>query len=155
MYTMIPFTRRAPANRDFFTDTFFRPFMNMTDWMGVNGFRVDIREQDDAYVLNAELPGVPQDAIKLAVEDGVMTISADYESETKDEKAYYSERRTGHVQRSFSLENIDEANITADYKDGVLKVTMPKAKPDEESGKRYIAINGFTPENSEKNDENA
>ena len=146
MYTMIPFTRKAPANRDFLTDTFFRPFLNMTDWMGVNGFRVDIREQDDAYVLNAELPGVPQDAIRLAVEDGVMTISADYESEKTDEKAYYSERRTGHVQRSFSLENIDEDHISAEYRDGILKVTMPKAKPDEETGRRFIPINGCLPD---------
>ncbi len=152
MYTMIPFTRRANANRDFLADAFFRPFMNMTDWMGVNGFRVDIREQDDAYVLNAELPGVPEDSIRLAVEDGVMTISADYSSEAKDDKAYYTERRTGHVQRSFSLENIDEEHITAEYKDGILKVTMPKMKPEEENGKRLIPINGRLPEAEEKKD---
>ena len=141
MYTMIPFNTRKLA-RSLFNDDLFRPFMQMNDWMGMNGFRVDIREQDGAYVLDAELPGVPEDAISLTVEDGVMTVSADYRSESRDEKTCYSERRTGHVQRSFSLENIDEEHISAEYKDGILRVTMPKAKPEDNSGKRRIPING-------------
>ena len=141
MYNMIPFNTRKLA-RSFFNDDLFRPFMQMSDWMGMNGFRVDIREQDGAYVLDAELPGVPEDAISLTVEDGVMTVSADYRSESRDEKTCYSERRTGHVQRSFSLENIDEEHISAEYKDGILRVTMPKAKPEDNSGKRLIPING-------------
>ena len=75
-----------------------------------------------------------------------MTVSADYRSETADEKTCYTERRTGHVQRSFSLENIDEENITAEYKDGILRVTMPKAKPEQDNGRRLIPINGRLPE---------
>ena len=152
MYTMIPFTSRN-LTRNFFGDSFFRPFMQMNDWMGMNGFRVDIREQNGAYVLDAELPGVPEDAISLTVEDGVMTVSADYRNETTDEKTCYTERRTGHVQRSFSLENIDEENITAEYKDGILRVTMPKAKPEQDNGRRLIPINGRLPEKTGEPDE--
>ena len=65
MYTMIPFRSRrdlsAPMN-DLFNDRFFRSFFDMGDVVGAAGFRVDMREQPDAYLLEAELPGVKQDA---------------------------------------------------------------------------------------------
>ena len=145
MYTMMPYRahRNLPQERrvpSLFDDRFFRSFFDMNDWMGNMGFRVDIHDADDHYALEAELPGVTEDQINLSVENDTLTISADMQSERKDEKAYYSERRVGHVSRSFSLEGIDQEHITADYKNGILTVNLPKAQPEEPTGARRILI---------------
>ena len=79
MFNVIPF--RAARNLmntsmdDMLSDRFFRNFFDMSDMVGTAGFRVDVKEQPDAYVLEAELPGVKQDDITLTAEDGVLTIA--------------------------------------------------------------------------------
>ena len=146
MYSMMPYrSHRLPQQRprSLFDDQFFRPFFEMNDWMGNRmDFRVDIHDEENHYMLEAELPGVSKDQINLSVENDTLTISADMQSERKDEKAYYSERRMGHVSRSFSLDNIDQDHITADYKNGILYVTLPKQEPVQAPGARRIAITG-------------
>ena len=145
LYSMMPYRahrnlpqeRRMPSLLD---DHFFRSFFDMNDWMGNVGFRVDIHDQEDHYTLEAELPGVKEDQIDLSVENDTLTISADMQSERKDEKAYYSERRVGHVSRSFSLDGIDQENITADYRNGILYVNMPKLQSEKPAGARHILI---------------
>ena len=132
MFNVIPF--RAARNLmntsmdDMLSDRFFRNFFDMSDMVGTAGFRVDVKEQPDAYVLEAELPGVKQDDITLTAEDGVLTIAADINSEKKDNREgyLYSERRTGHVERRFSLEGVREDDITAKCEHGILTVTLPK-----------------------------
>ncbi len=145
LYSMMPYRahRNLPQEKrlpSLFDDRFFRSFFDMNDWMGNAGFRVDIHDDDDHYTLEAELPGVKEDQINLTVENDALTIAADMQSERRDEKAYYSERRVGHVSRSFSLEGIDQDHITADYRDGVLYVSLPKTQPAEPVGARRIAI---------------
>ena len=83
-----------------------------------------------------------EDNINLTVDGDVLTISADISSETKDERQnyYYSERRTGHVERSFNLEGIDQDGITANCKNGILYVDSPKQKPVPEITARKIQI---------------
>ncbi len=144
MYTMIPFSRRNLIDRAnaLFDDRFVRSFFNMNDLLGGAGFRVDIRDREDSYVLEAELPGVSRDRIDLSVENDMLTVSADYENEHTDEKTCYSERRTGHVSRSFSLEGIRQEDISAEYREGVLYVTLPKEQPAGKAGKRQILIGG-------------
>lgn len=132
MFNVIPF--RAARNLmntsmdDMLSDRFFRHFFDMSDMVGTAGFRVDVKEQPDAYVLEAELPGVKQDDITLTAENGVLTIAADINSEKKDNREgyLYSERRTGHVERRFSLEGVREDDITAKCEHGILTVTLPK-----------------------------
>jgi len=121
------------------SDSFFRPLLN--DGVFANGFRVDIREKDEAYHLEAELPGLQEDQINLTVDENMLTISADIQTEDKQEEGnrYYCERRTGHVERSFNLDGIDAENIEANYKNGVLYVSLPKDKPAEKTV-RKIAI---------------
>ncbi len=142
MYSMIPFNHRNILNRanELFDDRFFRSFFNMNDWMGSAGFRVDIRENADNYVLEAELPGVSEDRISLSCENDTLTIGADYNEEKKDEKTCYSERRTGHLERSFSLEGVVQDQISAEYKNGILYVTLPKEQPAKQPGRRQIPI---------------
>lgn len=145
LYSMMPYRSRHNLSNEnrmpsLFDDRFFRSFFDMNDWMGNVGFRVDIHDENDHYTLEAELPGVTEDQINLTVENDTLTISADMQSEHKDEKAYYSERRVGHVSRSFNLDGIDQEHITADYKNGILYVNMPKTQPTEPAGARRIAI---------------
>jgi HSP20 family protein len=101
--------------------------------------------------MEAELPGVTQDQINLTVDNDTLTIAADMHSEHKDENPYYSERRVGHVSRSFSLEGIDQDRITADFKNGILYVTLPKLQPAEPAGARRIAIGGGETQEDIKN----
>ena len=145
LYSMMPYrSHRSLSNEhrmpSLFDDRFFRSFFDMNDWMGNMGFRVDIHDDDDHYTLEAELPGVSKDQINLSVENDTLTISADMQSERRDEKAYYSERRVGHVSRSFNLDGIDQDRISADYRNGILYVSMPKLQPAESAGARRIAI---------------
>lgn len=146
MYTIVPYrTRRSLSNArsyDLFDDRFFRSFFNMNDWMGGMGFRVDIHDNDKDYLLEAELPGVSDDQINLTVDDNTLTISADMESEKKDEKAYYCERRVGHVSRSFGLEGIKQDDITAQYRNGILYVTLPKDAPVRKTERRIPITSG-------------
>ncbi len=142
MFTMIPYRRylSSPAKvlDSMLSDSFFRP---MSDSLLANGFRVDIREKGDAYLMEAELPGMTEDQINLTVDDNMLTISADIQTEDKQEDGnrYYCERRTGHVERSFNLDGIDVESIEANYKNGILYVTLPKDKPVEKTV-RKIAI---------------
>ncbi len=144
MFTMIPYRRylSSPAKvlDSMLSDSFFRPLLSDAPVLS-NGFRVDIREKDDAYLMEAELPGLKEDQISLTVDDNMLTISADIQSEDKQEDGnrYYCERRSGHVERSFSLDGIQVESIGADYKNGILYVTLPKEKPAEKTV-RKIAI---------------
>lgn len=110
-----------------FRDDFFRPFLFGGE--APSAFRVDVKDEGDNYVMEAELPGVKRENIKIDVDDGLLTISAEWknvERENKNGDFLVNERRAGRVQRSFSLENVVEDQIAADYTDGVLKLTLPK-----------------------------
>ncbi len=99
---------------------------------------VDIVENDDEFLIKAELPGVPKDDISVDVNNGVVTISGERKNEYKDEKEHRIERFYGRFSRSFSLpENVDETRIEAESKDGVLIVHLPKA---EEAKPKKISV---------------
>lgn len=97
--------------------------------------RVDIAETDAAYVIKAEIPGVRKEDVKITVDNGILTISGERkeEKEEKDKKFHRVERIYGSFSRSFTLpDNVDESKIDAEFKDGVLTLTIPKtekAKP--------------------------
>lgn len=142
MYSMTPYRHRREITRPLMNDRFFRSFFDMGDMVGAAGFRVDVREQDDAYILEAELPGVKPEDVNLTTEDDVLTIAADVNTEKQsDRNGYlYSERRTGHMERRFSLEGIRQEDITATSRDGILTVTLPKSQPEPTKAPRRIEI---------------
>lgn len=147
MYTVVPYRHHRELSRpmnDLFGDRFFRSFFDMGDMVGPAGFRVDVKEQGDSYLLEAELPGVKQDAITLTMEDDMLIIAADVNTEKKEQRQHYlySERRSGHMERRFSLEGIRQEDVTAAYQDGVLTITLPKAQPQQQRTARRIAIAG-------------
>ncbi len=145
MYTIVPFRRSLSRElpSPFTNDRFFRSFFDMSDMVGSAGFRVDVRENENGYQLEAELPGVAKDKLSVIIDDDPRTISAELNEEKKEENRggyLYSERRSGHVERSFNLEGIDAEHIGADYKDGVLMVTLPKLQPEPKKEARKVLI---------------
>jgi HSP20 family protein len=92
---------------------------------------VDITEDDKEYVVKAEIPEMKKDDIKINVHEDVLTISGErkYEKEEKGKKYHRVERAYGSFMRSFTLpEDADGTKISAEYKDGVLKVHLPKSE---------------------------
>jgi len=90
---------------------------------------VDIYETENEIVLKAELPEIDQKDIDIKVEDNTLTIRGErkFEQETKKENYHRIERAYGKFSRSFTLPNtIDQEKIKASYKDGILKLVMPK-----------------------------
>jgi len=105
-------------------------------------FKVDIAEDETAFHIEAELPGIVKEQIGLNIEDDVLTIKAERKqaSEVSQKDYHRIERSYGTFSRSFNLgEIIDQDNIQADFDGGVLHVTLPKARP---AGKtKEISIN--------------
>ncbi len=140
MFGLVPFAgrhdlaERSSANPfalfDAMRDSFFRDGFPAANW-GAAAFKVDVKEMDDHYELTADLPGMKKEDVALHYENGYLTVAAsrDESKDEKDEAGNYicRERHTGEVSRSFYIDGIDEANIHAEFKDGVLQVKLPKA----------------------------
>ncbi|WP_175909008.1 MULTISPECIES: Hsp20/alpha crystallin family protein [Burkholderia] len=131
-------TRYDPFSIEPVSDLFqglFRPLrgMALADEPDLASMKIDVTENDKAYTVNAELPGVAKDDIDVQVTGNTVSINAKIErkSEQKDgERVIRRERYSGAISRSFSLSgDIDDAGATATYQDGVLSLTLPKKAP--------------------------
>ena len=101
--------------------------LTVADWVPT----VDISETDGAYQIKAELPEVKKDDVKVTLEDGILTIQGERrrEKEEKTTKYHRVERSYGSFVRSFSLpDQVDEGGVKAEYKEGVLNLTIPKSE---------------------------
>jgi HSP20 family protein len=123
-------------------DDFFYPInrdeveLSMGNWNPV----VDIYDNDDNIVIKAELPGIDKEGIEIDVKGRVLTLKGERssENEVKDDNYYRRERTFGKFERAFTLPaDVDPDKIKADYKDGVLKIDIPKP---EEQKPRQITI---------------
>ena len=142
MFDMVPFRRNNGVTRtgsafddlfnNFLGDNFFSPSM-----MATNGFKVDLKEDENVYTLEADLPGVKKDDIALDYENNYLTISAkrDETIEKKEDNYVRRERRYGQFKRSFYVDNVNESAVDASFTDGVLKVTLPKKDKGNENKK--------------------
>ena len=114
---------------------------------GQNLMKTDIKEMEDGYELEMDLPGFKKDEVKVALKDGYLTVSAaqglDEEEDDKKTGRYIRrERYAGACERSFYVgEDVTQEDIKGEYKHGILKLFVPKkeAKPAVEQ-KKYIAI---------------
>ena len=131
MYGLTPFGRNRYDLFNMFDD-FDRDFFPHPP---VNNFRTDIRDDGDKYVMESELPGFEKEDISLDINGSYLVISAQHktEEEKKDDDGKYirRERTFGSYKRSFDVSGIDADNISAEYKNGVLTVEMPKKKHEE------------------------
>ena len=109
--------------------------------------KTDVRETDNSYELDVDLPGFKKDEIQVELENGYLTISAEKGLDKEDEKKgryIRRERYAGACQRSYYVgEDITEEDIKAEFKHGILKLFVPKkeVKPAVEE-KKYITIEG-------------
>jgi HSP20 family protein len=126
-------TRRWNDEFDNLFAGFFRPMRGIEEDAGQGlAPRLDVVERDGEFVVQAELPGVKKDDIDVSLEDGVLTITAETKSETEEkegERVIRQERRYGKYLRSLRLgTEVDEKQVKASYKDGILELTLPKAE---------------------------
>ena len=93
--------------------------------------KLDVTENDTAYTIHAEIPGVKKEDIKVSVDGNQVSISAEVKREKdvkKDNKIVHSERYYGSVARSFTLaHDVDDKAANAKYADGLLELTLPKS----------------------------
>lgn len=134
-------TRYNPVD-ELFRGFFVKPMDFPSDTLPTQQIRMDVTEQEGAYVVHAEIPGVNKEDIHVEIEGNQVSISSEVRQakETKDgERVLRSERYYGQVSRSFQLANdIDDAQATAAFNNGVLTLTLPKKAA--ASGKR-LTIN--------------
>jgi HSP20 family protein len=130
-WTTLP-TLQNRINR-LFDDAFPARTQAREDEMGLLDWRptVDTYEEGDNIVIRAELPGVRKEDVNIDVKDNVLTLKGErkHQDNVKEENYYRRESAFGRFQRSFTLPDaVDPDKIEASYKDGVLKVTVPKAE---------------------------
>ena len=122
---------------DFFRDDFFNKKEN-------NLMKTDIKEGKDKYSIHMDLPGYDKDNINISLKDGYLSISAKVEKEEKDdedEKYLRRERFVGECSRSFYVgDNVSEEDINAEFKNGILKIDIPKKEENKEEDIKYIEI---------------
>ena len=121
------------------------------DWMDdfpKNMMKTDVRETDDAYEVDIDLPGFKKDEVTAELNDGYITISAakGLDKDEKDKKTgkyIRKERYAGSMSRSFYIgEGITQDEISAKYENGILQLKIPKKTDKAVAGKNYIAIEG-------------
>ena len=138
MYNLVP--RRGSIVRrgrdydvfDMMDDIFNKSFFTPTSYN--REMKTDIKQTDNEYIVEVELPGYDKKDIKLELKNNYLTISAGRENETEEKENGYlrRERRTGQVCRSFYVEGINQEDINAKYENGVLEITLPKKGKEEE-----------------------
>lgn len=121
-----------PFLRDPFDDSLrglMRPWrMSLVD--GAPRMRVDVSEQENSYLVKADIPGVRKEDIDVRIDGNLVTLSAQSKSEKQevdDGRVLFKERQEGYASRSFSLDcPVDEARADARYQDGILTLKLPK-----------------------------
>ncbi|MCP5086061.1 MAG: Hsp20/alpha crystallin family protein [Rhodobacteraceae bacterium] len=119
---------------------FYEPFLSagskIAGWFQP---AAEARSDEDAYEIRLEVPGIEKDDLELTLEDGLLTISGEKETvkEEKRESYYFSERQYGSFSRSFRLPGDANSDaISADTKNGVLTIRVPKDPEPEPSGRK-------------------
>ena len=98
--------------------------LTVADWSP----EVDISQDNHEYLLKADLPEMKKDDVRVTVEDGILCVSGERKTEKEDQKRKFHriERAFGNFRRSFTLpEDADSTKVTAEFRDGVLKVHLP------------------------------
>ena len=135
---------------DFMDFPFEREFFRRTPVYGKtekNIMKTDVKETDNAYELDIDLPGFKKEEVTAKLENGYLTISAtkgaNNDEQNKEGKYIRRERYTGTMSRSFYVgEDVQQEDIHAKFEDGILKLTVPKMDPKKVEEKKYISIEG-------------
>ena len=131
-----------------FTNNFFSVKNPLYGKHAKNMMKTDVRETDNSYELDVDLPGFKKDEIKAQLENGYLTISAakglDKDQKDKDGKYIRQERYAGAMSRSFYVgDDVTQEDVKAKYEDGILKLSIPKKDTKAAvENKKQIAIEG-------------
>jgi HSP20 family protein len=131
MFDLVPFRKdrnfRSLIPDGLWENFFETGFLSPMEFAS-KGMRVDIREEDDRYLLEADLPGFNKEDIGIHLKDNTITISAEHNEdiEEKGESYLRRERRSGRLVRTFVVDNVKHDGVSASYENGVLKVVLPK-----------------------------
>lgn len=121
-------TRYDPLD-DFFRGFFVRP-VEMGNVPEAPTIKMDVKEQERAFIVHAEMPGIKKEDIHVSIDGPMVSISAERKEEKdvkEGERVLRSERYFGKVSRSFQLnQDIDDSQASAKFTDGVLELTLPK-----------------------------
>lgn len=122
-----------------FLDPLFQELLGVKDGLldenhGALSMRTDVREENDGYVMDIDLPGIRKENINISYENQELTVRVHVNTIQKDEKGQPKgfirrERFSGSASRSYYVGDIDETAIKAEYVDGVLHICFPKEKP--------------------------
>jgi len=133
--TLVRWTPRTTLSFRNEFDRIFDSFFSMSDEeeTSLAAFTpaVDIEDKEKEYLISVELPGIKKDDIIMNISGNLLSISGqkNQEKKTENENYHRTERVFGSFQRSFRLPEIsDQENISAEFKDGVLNVSIPKMK---------------------------
>lgn len=148
MFKLIPYRKNNLSRTEdifddffdsFFNDSFFTPMRSLDNRVG--GFKVDVSDNGDRYVIEADLPGVDKEHVKIEYENKYLTITASREEtkETQENNYVRRERQCGEYRRSFFIDNIQSEDIEAVFRNGVLKIELKKRPQVTETGK-FIEI---------------
>lgn len=112
-----------------------------------NVMRTDVKETDQGYELDIDLPGFKKDEVNARLDNGYLKIQAeknvDKDEKDKDGKYIRRERYAGAMTRSFYIgSGVEQKDIHAKFEDGILKLSIPKKTPQQMEEKKYIAIEG-------------
>lgn len=120
MFDMVPFNTRYVSNKVWDP---FREFFGTV----VRSAATDIKETDEAFLIETELPGYDKSEISVSMKEGVLTIHAEHGGDKTADDGYLRRERTWEtVERSFEVEGVDADAISAAYTNGILTVTLPK-----------------------------
>jgi len=147
MFGLVPFRSGAVGRRrDLWDiDSIFENFLNdsMFPALYANSgqMKVDVKENAEEFVVEADIPGANKDQINLEIDENKLTISVDRQEEKEDKNGNYirKERRYSSITRSFAVDNIVPEKATAKFENGVLRITLPK-RQQEPRQNRKIAI---------------
>ncbi|MDK2823850.1 MAG: hypothetical protein PWQ67_1055 [Clostridia bacterium] len=152
MFGLTPYNRRNSGvmrkpmdlfNMDSIFENFFNDFHFPTFYNNSGQMKVDIKNNEKEYIIEAELPGFNKEDIKVELNNDMLTISVERNEHISEERENYirRERTYGSMSRSFYLENVKEDGITARFENGVLSITLPKVNINADKNKRIIDIN--------------
>lgn len=131
MFRVAPYNQVQVRRNNEFDNLFSlmdRMFIDEPKREFVRGFKVDIQDQEDSYVFEADLPGINKEDITVDYKDKqlILKVEVKEEEENKDVKYIRRERYTSSMKRVFSVKDIQKDAITAKFENGVLTVTAPK-----------------------------
>lgn len=149
---LIPWRNRGSLSKPRERDPFFalhdqidRVFDEFTRGFGLSSFgersvgwpSVEVKEDDKRLCVEAELPGLDKDDIEVLLTDNVLTLRGEKRIEQDDSKRHYSERYFGQFERRIPLgAEVEADKVEASFKNGVLKVEIPKSKQTQERARR-------------------